>query len=106
MRRRRKHPSWGYRWWIVLAPENGGHWIWNGAHDRDGYGRTGYKFALAHRWVYEQLVAPIPPGLEIDHTCFVRDCVNPAHLEPVTHAENERRKYARMRVRRQLEQAA
>lgn len=45
----------------------------------------------AHRVVYESLVGPIPAGLELDHTCRVRRCVNPDHLEPVTHAENQRR---------------
>jgi hypothetical protein len=42
----------------------------------------------AHRWSYEALVGPIPPGLEIDHLCRVRNCVNPSHLEPVTKAVN------------------
>jgi hypothetical protein len=45
----------------------------------------------AHRWIYEQKVGPIPEGLEIDHLCRTPLCVNPTHLEPVTHAENRRR---------------
>lgn len=45
----------------------------------------------AHRWAYEHWVGPIPEGLEIDHLCRVKLCVNPAHLEPVTRAENMRR---------------
>ncbi|MDQ1426633.1 MAG: hypothetical protein QOK39_109 [Acidimicrobiaceae bacterium] len=44
-----------------------------------------------HRWSYEQLVGPIPDGLVLDHLCRVTACVNPAHLEPVTLAENFRR---------------
>ena len=43
---------------------------------------------FAHRIGYEQLVGPIPKGLELDHLCRVRHCVNPDHLEPVTHKEN------------------
>lgn len=36
-------------------------------------------------------VGPIPEGLHLDHLCRVRRCVNPAHLEPVTQAENNYR---------------
>jgi hypothetical protein len=43
---------------------------------------------MAHRFAYELLVGPIPEDLELDHLCRVRHCVNPAHLEPVTHLEN------------------
>lgn len=46
---------------------------------------------MAHRMAYEELVGPIADGLQIDHLCRVRCCVNPAHLEPVTQAENIRR---------------
>ena len=47
-------------------------------------GRSQY----AHRFVYEAERGPIPSGLTLDHKCRVRQCVNPAHLEPVTLAEN------------------
>jgi len=45
----------------------------------------------AHRLSYETEIGPIPEGLELDHLCRVRSCVNPLHLEPVTHQENVRR---------------
>lgn len=42
----------------------------------------------AHRFVYEQIRGPIPDGMDIDHLCRVRNCVNPDHMEPVTRREN------------------
>lgn len=56
--------------------------------------KRGGRIYLAHRWYYEQHVGPIPAGLDLDHTCRVTRCVNPAHLEPVTTTENIRRSSA------------
>lgn len=82
----------------LYAPHLGSCWIWT-ATLTEGYGRfiaqarRGERrvWVAAHRWSYEHLVGPIPAGLELDHLCRVRDCVNPGHLEPVTSAENLRR---------------
>lgn len=70
-----------------------GCWIWTGQCDHRGYGRfaLGRRHLIAHRYGYEAMVGPIPDGLEIDHLCRARACVNPDHLEPVTHRENLRR---------------
>jgi hypothetical protein len=72
---------------------NTGCWLWEGPINQDGYGRpqiNGRK-VLAHKYVFEHVVGAIPEGYEIDHTCFVRSCVNPKHLELVTQGENKRR---------------
>lgn len=71
--------------------KSSGCWVYTG-YLNDGYGYHGGK--LAHRLSYEELVGPIPEGLEIDHLCRNPPCVNPAHLEPVTRAENIRRRFA------------
>lgn len=64
-------------------------WLWRGSGK--GYGEfrpTPSHRILAHRFSYQLLVGPIPQGLVIDHLCRVPRCVNPAHLEPVTHKVN------------------
>ena len=69
----------------TVDPETG-CWLWTGYLDRTGYGRA--SSAWAHRLFYEAHVGPIPDGLYVDHLCEVRQCVNPAHLEAVTHRVN------------------
>lgn len=72
--------------------DGSGCWIWKGRTNLDGYGR--YSGTTAHRIAYLVSVGPIPEGLELDHLCRKIRCVNPDHLEPVTHLENKRRRYA------------
>lgn len=71
-------------------PDLGPCWRWLAYVGKHGYGlfRLDNQMRLAHRVVYELLVGPIPAGLELDHLCRVRSCVNPKHLEPVTRSEN------------------
>jgi hypothetical protein len=80
------------------CPQLGPCWLWTARLNHLGYGRffltsdTPRISVPPHRWLYEQLTGePFPAGKEPDHLCFNRGCVNPAHIEPVTHRENARR---------------
>ncbi|HET6911263.1 MAG TPA: HNH endonuclease signature motif containing protein [Mycobacteriales bacterium] len=87
--------KWPDRFWAKVNKTDS-CWLWTGTlttpGDR-GYGqvRLNGQFPLVHRVAYEMLVGPIPEGMQIDHLCRVRRCVNPAHLEPVTNRENTAR---------------
>jgi HNH endonuclease len=61
-------------------------WLWLGLLNGSGYGvfSMNGRTVMAHRVAYERQNGSIPPGLEIDHLCRNRTCVNPVHLEPVT----------------------
>lgn len=81
-----------------VALQGDGCFVWMGGKTLGGYGvfadltaRSAESKTMAHRWSYEHHVGPIPDGLDIDHLCRNRACVNPEHLEPVTRQENIRR---------------
>jgi hypothetical protein len=89
------------RFWRKVSPGPADAcWIWHGASNAKGYGNVGRKVGarkvtyLAHRVAYEVTHGPVPSGLDLDHTCRNKRCVNPGHLEPVTFLANMRRRYA------------
>lgn len=90
-----------------LIDTSGDCWLWQGFIMPNGYGtfRVGSltdgtrRKVYAHRFSYTLYHGEIPPGLELDHLCRVRHCVNPDHLEPVTRRTNMMRGIALPRVR-------
>lgn len=92
-------PECGY----VVEPDSG-CWIWRLNVGRDGYGKAACagRGVMAHRMVWERVNGPVPDGLVLDHLCRNRRCVNPAHLEPVTHTENNRRSRATKLTKEQV----
>lgn len=79
---------------FLVQPD--GCWEWVRGFDNMGYGSIviARQTKRAHRAVYEAFREPIPSGMELDHLCRNKRCVNPDHLEVVTHSENLRRHYA------------
>jgi hypothetical protein len=70
---------------VVLDPATG-CWLWQGPLDKDGYGTFFLRRfnRRAHRVAYANWREKIPAGAHIDHSCRIRHCVNPAHIEPIT----------------------
>ena len=73
-----------------IKVDSRGCWLWQGGLTYQGYGRVyvNNRDLRAHRFAYELLIGEVPEGLVLDHLCRVRNCVNPAHLEPVTDRVN------------------
>lgn len=71
-----------------------GCWLWTASCVEDGYGQFRFspkKMGKAHVFAYQHYVGPVPSGMQLDHLCRVRRCVNPDHLEVVTGWENTMR---------------
>ncbi len=68
-------------------------WEWKAFRNPSGYPKFSHASVsqLAHRWAFTYFVGPIPPRCELDHRCRNRCCVNPLHLQPVSHDENMER---------------
>lgn len=80
----------GDRLWPKIATTPFGCWEWTATKNSYGYGRIwdGDRLVLAHRAVWEVLIAPLSDDVDLDHLCRNPGCVNPAHLQPVDHREN------------------
>ena len=79
------------RFWAKVTKREDGHWIWSGATSSEGrYGAAtlGGRVQPAHRVAWRLCIGEVPDGADLDHLCRVTLCVNPEHLEPVTHREN------------------
>jgi hypothetical protein len=79
------------RFWSKVRPAPADEcWMWTASLNTGGYGQFAYRGRplRAHRVAYELLICDIPAGLQLDHLCRVRPCVNPWHLEPVTNDVN------------------
>lgn len=80
------------RFWAKVEMEpTSGCFIWMGKRKPNGYGvfwLDEERVVYAHRFAYELAKGPIPVGLQIDHLCRVRACVNASHLEAVSQQEN------------------
>lgn len=78
------------------AVDENGCWNWLGYIRPSGYGGTmrsaiTKREVTAHVYYYELQHGVVAVGMDLDHLCRNRRCCNPAHLEPVTRAENARR---------------
>lgn len=81
--------------WQLVRVLPSGCWQWRGGRTEAGYAHLWIlgKMHYVHQIMYELYKGPIPSGLEPDHTCRRRWCVNPDHLEAVTHQVNNQRGY-------------
>ena len=88
------------RFWekVIINPSS--CWEWQGCLV-EGYGQfwDGQSLVYAHRFLYKQMIGEVPIGLQLDHLCRNRKCVNPDHLEVVTPKTNINRGICSNRIK-------
>lgn len=91
--RARRRPGWRFEDCYVVSDD--GCWLWRGPVQTTGYARIYIPETRtqvhAHRYAWQRANGPVPEGMQLDHLCRIRHCVNPQHMEAVTQAENVRR---------------
>ena len=88
------------RFWAKVSFLENGCWHWTGAslpnihRPEHRYGEFWFNrgHVYVHRFAHQQCVGPIPENLEVDHICYNKLCVNPEHLQLLTHSENLKRR--------------
>lgn len=87
----RPDPGYSDRFWAKVEKTES-CWNWTAAKTHNGYGVAylpNHKQQVAHKIAYRMLVGEVPDGIELDHTCHNRSCVNPDHLRQATHKQNQ-----------------
>jgi len=81
---------------------DGNCWLWKGYLEKDGYGvfrPVGTKMIRVHKFSYKTFKGEVPDGVNVCHTCDIRNCVNPDHLWLGTHDDNTQDMYRKGRGR-------
>lgn len=83
-----------------IQRQSNGCWLWLGCKHKNGYGKLRYDkvYWYAHRFVYAVLRSELKPELELDHLCQHRSCVNPWHMQQITHVQNMLLQWARRKL--------
>lgn len=87
------------------APELGPCWIWEATTNQKGYGQfwDSGKLHSAHRWIFQRHKGDLPSRIELDHRCFIHECVRLTHLRPATRYQNQQNRRGANRQSRSKE---